>query len=97
MIVLGVIRIRAAHQRSGDHRDDDQEMAWDDSSLTITVNPLDQIEEQESQQMHDEDEDSDSSDDGSSYHEDGDSTEDEATDKTKTRRELEWDDSTLNF
>ncbi|CAG2183104.1 unnamed protein product, partial [Oppiella nova] len=31
MIVLGVIRIRAAHQRSGDHRDDDQEMAWDDS------------------------------------------------------------------
>lgn len=54
MIVLGVIRIRAAHQhqqhrqgssrlRSGD--DQDQEMAWDDSSLTITVNPMDQITE----------------------------------------------------
>ncbi|XP_054164903.1 calsyntenin-1-like isoform X2 [Oppia nitens] len=98
MIVLGVIRIRAAHQRSGDARDDDQEMAWDDSSLTITVNPLDQIEEQEAQHMQDDDDDSDSSDDGSSYHEDGDSTDEETHEtKTKTRRELEWDDSTLNF
>ncbi|EEC15589.1 hypothetical protein IscW_ISCW010441 [Ixodes scapularis] len=50
MIVLGVIRIRAAHQHQqqrqggGRHRTgdaDDQEMAWDDSSLTITVNPMD--------------------------------------------------------
>lgn len=40
MIVLGVVRIRAAHHRS-EHRDDEPEMAWDDTSLTITVNPLD--------------------------------------------------------
>lgn len=55
MIVLGVIRIRAAHQHQqqrqggGRHRTgdaDDQEMAWDDSSLTITVNPMDQITEE---------------------------------------------------
>lgn len=41
MIILGVIRIRAAHQRAQETKDEDQEMAWDDSSLTITVNPMD--------------------------------------------------------
>lgn len=41
MIVLGVIRIRSAHHRTNDTRDDEQEMTWDESSLTITVNPLD--------------------------------------------------------
>ncbi len=41
MIVLGVIRIRAAHSRPSETRDEEQEMAWDDTSLTITVNPLD--------------------------------------------------------
>jgi len=96
MIVLGVIRIRAAHQRSGDTKDEDQEMAWDDSALTITVNPLDQIEHHDSQQIHDDDDDSDSSDDDSSYRDDVESSEDE-TEKSKGRRELEWDDSTLNF
>ena len=43
MIVLGVIRIRSAHHRTNDSRDEDQEMTWDESSLTITVNPLDVI------------------------------------------------------
>lgn len=95
MIVLGVIRIRAAHQRAQETREDD-EMAWDDSSLTITVNPMDQVEEEErdTHPLHDDD-DSDSSDDNSSYHDELESSEDEA-EKVKDR-ELEWDDSTLTF
>jgi len=40
MIVLGVIRIRAAHQRSQQEEMADAEMAWDDTALNITVNPM---------------------------------------------------------
>ncbi|XP_023227601.1 calsyntenin-1-like isoform X2 [Centruroides sculpturatus] len=95
MIVLGVIRIRAAHHHSHENRDEEQEMAWDDSSLTITVNPMDQIEQKQETQKSREEDNSDSSDDGSSYHDDGESSEEEP-EKTKGR-ELEWDDSTLSF
>ena len=43
MIVLGVIRIRAAHQRTQEVQvEEKQEMEWDNSALTITVNPMDQ-------------------------------------------------------
>ena len=42
MIVLGVIRIRAAHQRSQGVAEEKPEMEWDNSALTITVNPMDQ-------------------------------------------------------
>ena len=98
MIVLGVIRIRAAHHRSRESRDEDQEMAWDDSSLTIIVNPMDQIEQEQGTRPLNEEDDSDSSDDGSSYRDDGESSEEEeeGAGKAKTK-ELEWDDSTLNF
>lgn len=40
MVVLGVIRIRAAHNRSQQEDMADAEMAWDDSALNITVNPM---------------------------------------------------------
>lgn len=97
MIVLGVIRIRASHQRSSENRDEEQEMAWDDSALTITVNPLDQIGQTGLNEPHiDEEDDSDSS--GMSYHEDGDSSEeDEHRDDVSKHKSLAWDDSALNF
>lgn len=42
MIVLGVIRIRSAQQRREVPVEDKPEMEWDNSALTITVNPMDQ-------------------------------------------------------
>ena len=41
MISLGVVRVRAARKRAQqDETNADTEMAWDDSALTITVNPM---------------------------------------------------------
>ena len=43
MIILGVFRIRATHNRRRVVQvDDRQEMEWDNSELNITVNPIDQ-------------------------------------------------------
>ncbi|XP_066260044.1 calsyntenin-1 isoform X1 [Euwallacea similis] len=44
MIVLGIVRIRAAHQKASSEEAQDGEMTWDDSALTITVNPMENAE-----------------------------------------------------
>ena len=39
--IVGIIRLRAAHHRSArEELQAEVEMAWDDSALNITVNPL---------------------------------------------------------
>jgi len=92
MVVLGVIRVRAAHARHTSEEVADAEMAWDDSSLNITVNPMEQqLEMSETQRLRDDDDDDDdSSDDGSNFNDDMDSSDDEEP-GTK-QKELEWDD-----
>lgn len=93
MVVLGVIRVRAAHARHTSEEVADAEMAWDDSSLNITVNPMEQqLEMSETQRLRDDDDDDDdSSDDGSNFNDDMDSSDDEE-DVGPKQKELEWDD-----
>lgn len=96
MVVLGVIRIRAAHRRTTQTRDDEQEMAWDDTALTITVNPLDQFEQEGTgSHVHEEEEESDSS--GGSYREDGESSDEDEPEDVSKPRSMTWDDAALNF
>eukprot|EP00106_Octopus_bimaculoides_P004334 XP_014771776.1 PREDICTED: calsyntenin-1-like [Octopus bimaculoides] len=101
MIILGVIRIRAAHKRTQVVAvDEKQEMEWDNSALNITVNPMDQPYDRGDsalQALRVADSDSDDDDDDTCH----DSSEEEAMEKgtapTKVGRELEWDDSILSF
>ncbi|KAI4454344.1 calsyntenin [Holotrichia oblita] len=109
MIVLGVIRIRAAHQRTNAEEAQDSEMTWDDSALTITVNPMENAERRLEGQPGDysdsEQSDSDSSSDDDVV--DGpcrlhDSSDEEEEQPRRSRNheyqnvsQLEWDHSTM--
>ena len=96
MVVLGVIRIRAARHRTSETRDDEQEMVWDDTALTITVNPLHQMGEVEVvSHVHDEESESDSS--GTSYRENGESSDDDEPEPVPKHKGMTWDDSALNY
>ncbi|KAK7094297.1 calsyntenin-1-like [Littorina saxatilis] len=101
MIILGVVRIRAAHRRTQVvHVEEKQEMEWDNSALNIIVNPVEQeifeYEDNTQPGFHD---DSDTDDDESSMQGDyGESSEDEAPVPAKAPNgDLEWDHSNLGF
>lgn len=64
MAVVGAVRVRgAAKQRrtAGDELAAETEMAWDDSALAITVNPMDRLSENDSSRQNQRDEDIDDS------------------------------------
>ncbi|XP_069597877.1 calsyntenin-1 isoform X2 [Ranitomeya imitator] len=108
MIILGVFRIRAAHQRTIRDQEGgkENEMDWDDSALTITVNPMETYEDQHSSEEEEEEEEEEDSEDGeddditsaeseSSEEEEGEQEEDQQN--VNRQQQLEWDDSTLTY
>ncbi|XP_037684511.1 calsyntenin-1 isoform X4 [Choloepus didactylus] len=107
MIILGVFRIRAAHQRTVRDQDagKESEMDWDDSALTITVNPMETYEDQHSSEEEEEEE--EESEDGEEE-DDITSAESESSEEeegehgdprgaSRQQQQLEWDDSTLSY
>nr|XP_046199823.1 calsyntenin-1 isoform X3 [Oncorhynchus gorbuscha] len=107
MIILGVFRIRSAHQHT--MRDTEggkeNEMDWDDSALTITVNPMETYEDQHSSEEEEEEE--EESEEGeeedditsaeSESSEDEEAGEPEDQQGASRQQQLEWDDSTLTY
>ncbi|XP_028833051.1 calsyntenin-2 isoform X1 [Denticeps clupeoides] len=104
IVVLGIYRIHTTNQ-DGSKSDEDggkeAEMDWDDSTLTITVNPMENIDaaqkedearEEELEEEEDEDEDELAGENSSADSED--SGEEEETEAHNIKGKLEWDHHT---
>ncbi|XP_041712905.1 calsyntenin-1 isoform X2 [Coregonus clupeaformis] len=103
MVVLGVFRIQSAHNRT--MRDTEggkeNEMDWDDSALTITVNPMETYEDQHSSE--EEESENGKEDDDPITSAESESSEDEEAEEPEDQQgasrqqQLEWDNSTLTY
>jgi len=90
---LGVVRLRAAHRRAA-AEEAEVEMAWDDTALNITVNPLEDAECRAMGGARPTESDLDESSDDDLYassDEDDEDEEEEEMDGAPSRHRLEWD------
>ncbi|XP_064848484.1 calsyntenin-2-like [Oncorhynchus masou masou] len=107
IVVLGIYRLHSTHQESSKSEEDgakDPEMDWDNSTLTITVNPMENVGEPQTveEEVNDEEEDEQAGDITSAESDDSDETEEEEDDEkevkeSKLKSKLEWDSSSITY
>jgi len=102
MIVLGIMRVRSSQQQRREGGEDKAEMEWDNSALTITVNPMEQemygeCQDQAAGVAGDMSDESDA--DSEAGGNDEESSDEEVVQQARGGKgkchDLEWDDSTV--